>query len=94
MKKLYRFYWDYGRMGNVHGLFIMEEERVLAAIGKECYFGEILGKHSEVNGTLTIDDLTVLSEDQKFIQQFEEIVGTEFGYNPVECAEEFEKAQG
>lgn len=40
MLKLYSFYWDCGRMGNLDGLFVAEESTVESAIGKEVYFGE------------------------------------------------------
>ena len=53
MKKLYEFYWDFGRMGEVTGMIIAEEEDVASAIGKQIYFGEILGKpvHSALKFT-------------------------------------------
>jgi len=85
MKKLYEFYWDCGRMGGLEGLFIAEESSVKAAIGKEIYFGEVLGKHSEVYGTLKEGDCEVKSEDQEFISKLEELLGgTISGYNPLD----------
>ncbi|ADQ53308.1 hypothetical protein 65p300 [Aeromonas phage 65] len=51
MLKLYRFYWDAGRGGSVEGLFVEDSEVVEKYIGSDVYFGEILGKHSEVEGT-------------------------------------------
>lgn len=83
MKKLYKFYWDCGRGGNLRGLFIENDETVKGSMGKKVYFGEVLGKHSEVFGHLEECDLEVVSEDQTFIEQFEKIVGTSFGYNPI-----------
>jgi len=90
MKKLYSFYWDYGRMGGVEGLFIADESKVKKAIGKHVYFGEILGKHSEVDGKLESGDLEVKSDDQEFIKKFEEIMGKNFssGHNPLDYLEE------
>lgn len=90
MKKLYEFYWDCGRMGDVHGLFIADSDKVDATIGTEIYFGEILGKHSEVYGPLEADDLTIKSEDQDFIAKFIEIMGdgSISGYNPLDYIEE------
>ncbi len=58
--KLYSFEWDCGRMGFVEGLFVATEEEIKDAIDKEVYFGEILGKHSEVYGTLEQGDLKAI----------------------------------
>ena len=92
MKKLYRFEWDVGRMGMVEGLFIAEEEAISKIIGEHIYFGEILGKHSEIYGTLDEEDLTVISEDQKFIDQIIEVFDgfNICGYNPLEYTNEDE----
>lgn len=93
MRKLYQFYWDVGRMGDVEGLFVADETVVQRAIGQEIYFGEILGKHSEVHGTLDAGDLTVKSDDQDFIDKLVEIIGsTEIsGYNPLQYLPEEEE---
>jgi len=86
MKAIYEFYWDCGRMGDLQGLFIAEKEKVDSLIGEEIYFGEVLGKHSEIFGPLKETDLTIKSEDQDFIAKFEEIMGTGTisGYNPLD----------
>ena len=83
-KLLVQFFWDCGRMGDVDGIFVTTQEELDKAYGKEVYFGEILGKHSEVYGTLEEKDITVLSDDQEFITKFVEIVGENpSGYNPL-----------
>ena len=51
-KVLVHFEWDCGRQGMVDGLFVTTQEKIDAAIGTEVYFGEILGKHSEIFGKL------------------------------------------
>lgn len=85
MKKLYSFYWDCGRMGDVEGLFIATEKEVNEAIGRTLYLGEILGKHSEVFGELKKEDLKVKSDDQDFIQQLGDLLGDHLsGYNPLD----------
>lgn len=81
-KILVRFFWDFGRSGDIEGVFVCTKIELETAIGKEVYFGEILGKHSEVCGTLDEDDVEILSEDQDFIAKFIEIVGSS-GYNPL-----------
>lgn len=82
-EKLYRFHWDCGRMGDVTGIFVADEAKVVEAIGKCVYFGEILGKHSEVQGTLTSDDLTVLTGDADFIAKAKAYGLVPSGYNPL-----------
>ena len=86
MKKLYSFFWECGRMGTLDGLFIAEESDVNAIIGKNIYFGEVLGKHSEIYGMLEESDLEVKSDDQDFINKFVEIMGdgTISGFNPLD----------
>lgn len=88
MKGLYRFYWDCGRQGDVEGLFIATREEVLGSVGREAYFGEILGKHSEVFGELSLGDFELVSEDQEKIEWIEELLGTSIsGYNPLDYLE-------
>lgn len=82
MRKLYRFHWDCGRMGDVTGIFVEDEAVIEKAIGREVSFGEILGKHSDVNGTLDVKDITMICEDQPFIRTFEDL-RCQSGYNPI-----------
>lgn len=90
MRKLYSFHWYVRRMGDVKGLFIADESDVAAAIGKRVYFGEILGKHSEIYGTLSEEDLTVKSDDADFIDKLREVIGSDTisGYNPLAYIDE------
>jgi len=81
---LYKFQWDCGRMGTVRGVFAATKEKVNESIGKDVYFGEILGKHSEVHGTLDQKDLVVLTEDQNFISKAIGFGLIPFGYSPLE----------
>jgi hypothetical protein len=81
---LYRFHWDCGRMGDVEGLFIATQAEVDAAIGKSIYFGEILGKHSEVYGDLEEGDISLVSDDQDKVAWLQELLGSSLsGYNPL-----------
>lgn len=86
MKKIYRFYWDCGRMGELAGIFVADSAEVEALIGKHIYFGEVLGKHSEIGGDLEDDDLTVLSDDPDFVAKFIEVMGdgTISGFSPLD----------
>lgn len=93
MLTLYDFHWDMGRMGDVEGLFIADSEVVEKHIGKTVYFGEILGKHSDIDGVLEEEDLKVISEDQEKIAWLKEVMkgNTISGYNPITCIEEAEE---
>lgn len=44
-KVIARFEWDFGRGGDVEGLFVTTLEDIEKITGKYVYFGEILGKH-------------------------------------------------
>ncbi|HID0769541.1 TPA: hypothetical protein ACXC99_003638 [Clostridium botulinum] len=84
MKKLYKFYWDCGRQGDVEGMFIADEKEIEGAIDEEVYFGEILGKHSEVYGTIEQGDIEEIKVSQTTVKEMEEIIGSTIsGYNPL-----------
>ena len=89
---LYKFYWDVGRMGEVDGLFAATQTDIDAAIGKKVYFGEILGKHSEIYGTLAADDLTLLNVPEDVVAILVKELGVNIsGYNPLDyLPEEYE----
>ena len=76
---LYKFYWYCGRMGYVEGVFKAKKSFVESVIGNNVYFGEILGKHSDVYGTLGEEDLEIISEDPIVVMNT-----PESGYNPLE----------
>lgn len=75
MKKLYEFYWDYGRSGSLTGLFVADEQFVSSSIGKRVDFGDVLGKHSEVYGILEDHDFSVKSEDPTVVAVMEQVFG-------------------
>lgn len=81
--KLYKFLWDMDRGGAVSGIFVSEPEEVTKAIGQEIYFGEVLGKHSEVYGTLEEGEVTALNVSEEFIKEFNKHFPNGFGYNPL-----------
>jgi hypothetical protein len=89
-KAIYKFYWNCGRMGDLEGVFIADKEKVASAIGKNVYFGEVLGKHSEIYGNLDQEDVTFVTDDPHVIELFElhDLVS---GYNPLECMEDFDQ---
>lgn len=91
-KRLYKFHWDCGRMGDVSSVFIAESKDLESAIGKTVYFGEILGKHSEVYGTLDDEDIEVITEDKEVIYIVDRY-GLENGYNPLDYIREQEEQE-
>jgi hypothetical protein len=89
MKKLYSFELDWGRMGSLDGLFIADEQEIKDIIGKEIYFGEVLGKHSEVFDTMTEEMFEAIDLPEDVVKLLEEKVGaTLSGYNPLDYVEE------
>lgn len=84
MNNLYSFYVDCGRMGSLDGLFIATQEEVDKAIGKYMYFGEVLGKHSDVQGTLEAHEITLISSDQEKVDWLLGLIGYSVsGLNPL-----------
>ena len=85
-KGLYKFSWDCGSMGDLDGLFVATHEEVDEIIGKEVYFGEVLGKHSEIFGVIEESDIKLLTTDPLIVGTMEQYVtyrGAICGYNPV-----------
>ena len=83
MKTLYKLHFDCRRSGTVYGLFIADDVdmKKLVDSGDSVYFGEILGKHSEVAGPIEECDYTEVTKDPAIIKIVEDY-GLEFGYNP------------
>ncbi len=82
-----------GRGGDLTSVFVADDATVKAAIGKRLYFGEVLGKHSEVYGDLDEGDLTVLTDDQSFIERFEQYVPKGVGRNPLNYLSDEEESE-
>ncbi|MCV9934528.1 hypothetical protein OIU80_19785 [Flavobacterium sp. LS1R47] len=84
MKKgIYRFNADCGRMGNLKGVFIATNEQVKELIKSkiEVYFGEVLGKHSEICGSIEKKQVILLSDDSEAVNLVEKYELTS-GFNP------------
>ena len=81
MKGIYKFYWDYGRMGEIEGIFVETQANVHLIEGKDVNFGEVLGKHSEVYDKIDIGDITLVTDDQDAVAMFERY-NMNTGYNP------------
>lgn len=93
-KYLWKFCWEYGRRGNVEGLFIATEDEVRNSLGKEAYFGEILGKHSEVYGILEECDFEKVEIEFEAIERLASYLGdTWCGYNPLDYVNSEERSE-
>lgn len=93
MKVIVEMDVDYGRMGTLNGIFVCEKEALEKLYGKEVYFGEVLGKHSEVVIEVDAGCFNIRTDDQGFIAQFIEIMGdgTISGYSPFDYIDEDEE---
>jgi len=83
MKSLYRMNFDCGRQGSLSGIFVEDDEDVALLISSEMVivFGEVLGKHSHIAGTLTPSEIVKITDDEKVISIFDEFE-LESGFNP------------
>lgn len=91
--KLYNFYYHCGRMGHIEGLFAAYPSEVDSIMGQEVYFGEVLGKHSEISVIISEDNIRLLSEDQGFINTLVEVTGGDnsiSGHNPFDSFDSWE----
>lgn len=77
MKVLVRWAQDYGRMGDLDALFVVTKQELEDMRGSTCYLGEALGKHSGVEADLDDTTLTVVTEDQDFIEKLQKYVASE-----------------
>ena len=82
-KAVFKFDCDCGRMGSLEGVFISTKEKVdfLVESKIEVYFGEVLGKHSEIYGALNKKDFKFISDDPTVVDVIEKHKLTS-GYNP------------
>lgn len=83
---------DCGRQGYLDGIFISDTDAMddLISSGKEVYFGEVLGKHSEVYGAIEEKDITLVTTETKVIEIFEEY-DLSSGFNPFDYIDEDEE---
>lgn len=82
-KGVYRLNIDCGRSGNLEGVFVAKKEhvKILIESGIQVYFGEVLGKHSEVFGAIEEKEITLLSDLEEVVRIVEEYE-LSTGYNP------------
>ncbi len=92
MKAIFKFNYNCGRMGSLYGLFVAEKEEVAKLIEskRKVYFGEVLGKHSEIVGPVEERDITMISDDSEIVAKVEEL-NMEVGFNPVQIAADYDE---
>lgn len=89
MYKLYSFNWYFGRDGELSGVFIAKPEDVENLYGKYIDFGEALGKHSCVRGTIEKDEIKEIPVSEQTIIELKQVLGnTISGYNPFDYMEQ------
>lgn len=80
---------DCGRMGSVYGTFCCDKEDIKKLFESRIYFGEILGKHSEITADLSEDEIFMVTDDPAAVELFEKYK-FQSGYNPFHYIQEDE----
>lgn len=73
-------------MGDLHGIFVATDDQIQQALGKDAYFGEVLGKHSDIIVCLKGDMFKVVTDDRDFVGKFIQY-RCESGLNPLHYIE-------
>jgi hypothetical protein len=89
MKCVYKFNVDCGRQGTLSSVFVADEKEVENIIGKTVYFGEVLGKHSEVIVDITEEDIVKITDDATIVEFVDKHFGS-IGHNPFDYINEDE----
>lgn len=84
-KALYKFHADCGRIGELEGLFIANPDVIewLIESKLEVYFGEVLGKHSEVYFAMNHEYFTCVTDDKTIVDVIDNY-SIESGFNPLD----------
>lgn len=70
-KAVYEFSKYFGRMGDINGVLVLDKKKAEWLQGKRVYFGEILGKHSEIIvDSLKLEELSDNEEVVAFCERF------------------------
>ena len=78
-------------MGSIESIFLATQEEIDEAIGCEVYFGEVLGKHSEIAGTLKKEDVTVITDNAEVVGIVRDHLSGGVGLNPLDHIEDEEE---
>lgn len=91
-KVLAKFYEDWGRHGSIESVFVTTIDKINEMTGKNFYFGECLGKHSEVTGKFKASNFTVLSADEDFVTKCEEVFKNHLPFGNVSVEDGYQSA--
>jgi len=91
---IFRLNFDCGRQGSLSGIFVADKDEVkrLVESQKEIYFGEVLGKHSEICGPVEESDIEMVTDNSAAVMVFTEF-NLATGYNPFDYEENEEDAE-
>jgi hypothetical protein len=87
---IYKFDWSCGRMGDLEGVFLADSAAIENAIGKQAYFGEVLGKHSEIYGPIRETDVRLISDSPSDVAVFSRLK-LDSGFNPLDYIDDEEE---
>ena len=93
---LFKLDVDCGRSGSLEGVFISTQEKVDYLIKSKIkvYFGEVLGKHSEIYGSIEPKEIIRITDDEnviKIVSDFNLCSGFDpFNYMAIGLDAEFE----
>ena len=91
--QLYKFEFDCGRMGSLDGIFIADDKKIkqLTKNNPSIYFGEVLGKNSEIFGDFSEMNVEKIKMDSRTVKKVCSILGKSWGgYNLMDYVEENE----
>ena len=89
MEAIFKLEFDCGRMGSLSGIFVANTEDVkkLVESKREIYFGEVLGKHSEVYGSINENELILVTDEPEALAIFKKYK-LHSGHNPFDYIHE------
>ena len=84
---LWRFCWNVGRGYSVESVFLATPQEVEDVIGKTVYFGEVCGKHSDVEVEMEEEDFNLLTNVTGVVEAMDDVCQgdgcTISGHNPL-----------
>lgn len=83
--QLWRFCVDLERHGELDGIFFATQEEIDGVVGSRIYFGEVLGKHSEVIVDVRREDFEAYELSEATVAELQRVVSsrTLSGFNPL-----------
>lgn len=82
-QKMYRFHVNFGRHGDIDGVFCATPEEVAAAVGVHVWFEEPWGKHSSADCAIEAGHFSILTDDQDFIAKAKRYGISRHGESPL-----------